>query len=83
MSDLLVERNGKLVGRGLQSLAAILSLPDGSAGHQTDEMALDLLEALRGKGLNLIPTVLWQRCKRRSPEQPHVEPRRSPSSKSS
>ncbi len=49
MSELVVERNGKLVGRGLRSLAAILSLPDGSTGHETDEMALDLFEALRGE----------------------------------
>jgi len=47
MSDLLVERNGKLVGKGLQSLAAIVSLPEGSTGHDTEEMALDLLDILR------------------------------------
>jgi|GEM_PF-4159357 len=49
MSDLLVERNGKLVGRGLKSLAEVLSLPERDTGHETDEMALDLLEALSGE----------------------------------
>ncbi len=47
MSDVLVERNGKVVGRGLQSLSAILSLPHGNTGHETDEMALDLLDIVR------------------------------------
>ncbi len=49
MSDLLVERNGNLVGRGLGSLAEILSLPERDMGHETDEMGLELLEALRGE----------------------------------
>ncbi|HAL61472.1 MAG TPA: hypothetical protein DCP08_03585, partial [Chloroflexi bacterium] len=49
MSELVVERNGKLVGRGLESLGEILSLPEGHTGYKTDEMALELLEALRGE----------------------------------
>lgn len=47
MSNLLVERNGKLVGRGLESLGEILSLPEGDTHHESDEMDLELLEALR------------------------------------
>ena len=43
MSDLLVERNGKLVGRGLGSLA------ERDMGHRTEEMPLELLKALRGE----------------------------------
>ncbi len=49
MSDLVVERNGKLVGKGLESLGAILSLPEGNTCHQPDEMTLDLLQVLRGE----------------------------------
>jgi len=55
MSDLLIERNGKLVGRGLHSLAGILSLPDGSTGHETEEMALDLLDIVRGERVQSHP----------------------------
>lgn len=47
MSDLVVERNGKLVGKGLQSLAAILPLPKGNTRDETDEIAFDLLQVLR------------------------------------
>jgi len=78
MSELVVKRNGKLVGKGLESLAETLSLPEGDTSDRSDEMAVQLLEALRGKGLNLILTALWQRSKRRSPKPPPVEPRRSP-----
>lgn len=55
---MLLEPKGKFLGKGLKSLGAILSLPDGHMRNDTSEIDLELLEALRGQRALPHPTAL-------------------------